>query len=73
MTRYGVDSLVDTLDGGRIAIDQIRDLTQRAINLIDGFIEARGGAESSTRVLLTRRTNTFCPEVREELLHRYLE
>jgi hypothetical protein len=66
MTSKGVSSLVDTLDGGRDALATVHDLTQTAIVIIDTFLERRGTAEILTTELL-EETNTFCPNVTEQL------
>jgi hypothetical protein len=62
----GVASLVDTLDGGRNALDQTRDLTRQGIALIDKFLDTKKQAETDTERLLIV-TNTFCPAIRPTL------
>ena len=66
MVDKGVASLVDTLDGGKNALDQARDLTRKGIALIDKFIDTKEEAEIDTERLLTA-TNTFCPAIRPTL------
>jgi hypothetical protein len=66
MTSKGVTSLVDTLDGSRDALAIVHNLSQQAINIIDRFDERRLAAEFDMTKLL-KATNTFCPDVREQL------
>lgn len=62
----GVQSLVDTLDGGRTAIDQATTLTRQGMALIDQFLDTKQQAANETARLLTI-TNTFCPAIRPTL------